>query len=126
MPLQLCEVHDDTEFNEIIQCECDGYATPPNRVWRLFRHDPSPAGFIELRDRQIREFRNEPAARWLKVVDTELGGRVLGAALWHTYQENPYPEYKVHPMEADWWPEGEWAGIVGASGVLRGVVWKKG
>ena len=113
MPLVLREVHDDVEFNDIIQCECEGYAVPPNRIWRLFRHDPSPAGFIELRDRQIREFRNDPAARWFKVVDTDIGDRVVGAALWNTYTENPYPVYKDHPMEADWWPEGELVDLIG-------------
>ena len=107
MPLELRKVSQDAEFNEIIQCECDGYANPPNRIWRLFRHDPSPAGFIELRDRQIREFRNEPAACWLKVVDTDIGDKVVGVAQWNIYTENPYPEYKEHPLEAYWWPEGE-------------------
>ncbi|KAI4275920.1 MAG: hypothetical protein LQ337_002835 [Flavoplaca oasis] len=107
MPLQLHRVSSDGEFNEIVQCICESYATPVNRIWRLFRHDPSPAGFIELRDRLIREFRADPTACWLKVVDTEIGNKVVGAALWNTYTENPYPIYKDHPMEAYWWPEGE-------------------
>lgn len=124
MPLQLRKVSQDAEFNEIIQCECDGYATPVNRLWRLFRHDPSPAGFIELRDRQIREFRCDPAACWLKVVDTDIGDKVVGAALWNTYTENPYPEYKEHPMEADWWPEGELLILIGRCSGGEG--WKSG
>lgn len=107
MPLQLHRVSSDGEFNEIVQCICESYATPVNRVWRLFRHDPSPAGFMELRDRLIREFRGDPTACWLKIVDTDIGDKVVGAALWNTYTENPYPIYKDHPMEAYWWPQGE-------------------
>ncbi|KAL8707082.1 MAG: hypothetical protein Q9220_007822 [cf. Caloplaca sp. 1 TL-2023] len=107
MTLQLRRVSSDSEFNDIVQCVCESYATPVNRLWRLFRHDPSPAGFIELRDRLIREFRGDPTACWLTIVDTDIGNKVVGAALWNTYTENPYPVYKEHPMEAYWWPEGE-------------------
>ena len=67
----------------------------------------SPAGFVELRDRLIREFRGDPTACWLKIVDTDIGDKVVGAALWNKYTENPYPIYKDHPMEAYWWPKGE-------------------
>ncbi|KAI4137767.1 MAG: hypothetical protein LQ341_004997 [Variospora aurantia] len=105
MPLQLRRVSSDVEFNDLVQCVCESYAVPENRLWRLFRHDPSPAGFIELRDRLIREFRADPNACWLKVVDTDIGDKVVGAALWNTYTENPYPKFKDHPLEAEWWPE---------------------
>ena len=107
MPLLRRKVSQDAEFDDIIQLECEGYAEPINYLWRLFRHDFSPAGFIELRDRQVREFRSDPTSCWLKVVDTDNGDKVVGAALWNTYTENPYPTYKEHPMEAYWWPEGE-------------------
>ncbi|KAL8994118.1 MAG: hypothetical protein Q9169_005831 [Polycauliona sp. 2 TL-2023] len=107
MPLQLQRVSSDDEFNEVVQCICESYAVPHNRIWRLFRHDPSPAGFIELRDRLIREFRADPNACWLKIIDTDIGDKVVGAALWDTYTENPYLVYSDHPVEADWWPEGE-------------------
>ncbi|KAL8846357.1 MAG: hypothetical protein Q9221_008550 [Calogaya cf. arnoldii] len=107
MPLQLRTVSNDAEFNEIVQCVCESYATLVNRLWRLFRHDLSPAGFIELRDRLIREFREDPTACWLTIVDTDIGDKVVGAALWNTYTENPYPIFKEHPMKAYWWPEGK-------------------
>ncbi|KAL8837532.1 MAG: hypothetical protein Q9170_002491 [Blastenia crenularia] len=107
MPLQIRRVFFDAEFNDVVQCVCESYAAPVNRLWRLFRHDPSPAGFIELRNRLIREFRADPSACWLKVVDTGIGDKVVGVALWNTYTENPYPVFKEHPVEAEWWPEGE-------------------
>ncbi|KAL8648730.1 MAG: hypothetical protein Q9210_004811 [Variospora velana] len=105
MPLQLHRVSSDAEFNDLVQCVCESYAAPVNRLWRLFRHDPSPAGFIELRDRLIREFRADSNACWLKVVDTEIGDKVVGAALWNTYTENPYSTSKYQPVDAEWWPE---------------------
>lgn len=99
----------DAEFNEITQCECESYAVPLGLFFRLFRHDQSRAGFIELRDRQVRQWRADPTSRWFKVVDTELGGKVVGAANWNTFTENPYTDERKrgHPMEAEWWPEGK-------------------
>ena len=107
MPLLLREVSEDVEFNEIIQCECESYRTPLATFFRLFRYDESPAGFIELRDRQARTWRNDPTSRWFKVVDTEIGNKVVGAANWNTFAENPYATESQRSVEADWWPEGE-------------------
>ncbi|CAL8581617.1 hypothetical protein XPA_007306 [Xanthoria parietina] len=109
MPLQLHRVppSPSPSFNELTQCICESYAVPLNRLWRLFRHDPTPTGFIELRDRLQREYRADATrACWLTVVDTDIGDKIVGAALWHTYRENPYPVYEEHPVEAYWWPEG--------------------
>lgn len=107
MPLQFLEVTQETEFNEIVQCECESYRTPLNTVFRLFRYDESPVGFIELRDRQIRTWRNDPTSRWFKIVDTEIGNKVIGAANWNTFTDNPYAKEVEHLVEANWWPEGE-------------------
>ena len=107
MPLSLHEVTDDAEFDAITHCECESYKTPLNTFFRLFRYDDSPAGFAELRDRQIRNWRNDPTSRWFKVVDTDLGGKVIGAANWNIFtEEEPYVGMKGTPV-ADWWPEGE-------------------
>ncbi|KAI4220419.1 MAG: hypothetical protein LQ349_008093 [Xanthoria aureola] len=98
MPLQLHRVppslSPSASFNDLTHCICESYAVPRNRLWRLFRHDPTPAGFIELRDRLMREYRADADATracWLTIVDTDIGDKVVGAALWHTYLENPYP-----------------------------------
>lgn len=106
MPLSFLEVSHDSEFDEIVQCECESYRTPLNTFFRLFRHDESPAGFINLRDRQVRAWRNDPTSRWFKVVDTEIGNKVIGAANWNTFTEAPYAKEGERPVEADWWPEG--------------------
>ena len=109
MPLELHEITSADDFNDLVQCECDSYRTPLNTFFHLFRHDWSPKGFIELRDRQIKEWKSDPTARWFKVVDTELGGKLIGGAKWNTFEKAPYTERERagHPAEATWWPEGE-------------------
>ena len=111
MPLELREVKADSEWDELIQCECEAYSVPFNGVYVLFRpHRGLDAqgreGFKELRDRQLRWHKEDPTSQWFKVVDTDIGDKVVGGAEWKTFTENPYPEAKEHPMEADWWPEG--------------------
>lgn len=107
MPLQLRGVLHDSEWNELIQCENEAYAEPFNGFMVLFRPDPSREAFIELRDRQLGWHKKDLTSRWFKVVDTDIGDKVVGGACWNTYTENPYPEVKERPMEATWWPEGK-------------------
>lgn len=108
MSLSLSEVKHPQEFDELVQCECESYRTPLDPLFRLFRYDDSPAGFIELRDRQVCQWEGDPTSHWLKVVDTELGSRVIGAANWNIFLENPYGEAGDDKRKAvaDWWPEG--------------------
>lgn len=113
MPLELPHVKSDSEFDELIQWECESYQDPFNGFYHLLRPDrgSSPKGregFKELRDRQIAWYKHEPTSTWLKVVDTDIGDRVVGGACWNTFLENPYPQPLDHPLEATWWPEG-WA-----------------
>lgn len=108
MSLSLSEVKHPEEFNELVQCECESYRTPLDPLFRLFRYDDSPVGFIELRDRQVRQWEGDSTSHWLKIVDTEIGNRVVGAANWNVFEENPYGEAEDErrKAEADWWPEG--------------------
>jgi len=111
MPLELREVKEDGEWNELIQCEGEAYQTPFNGIYVLFRPNRgnSPAGragFKELRDRQLRWHKEDPMCRWFKIVDTDIGDKVVGGAEWNVFEENPYLEVVEHPVVADWWPEG--------------------
>lgn len=112
MPLELRHVKSDSEFNELVQCECESYEDPFNGFYLLLRPDrgSSPKGregFKELRDRQIAWHKHDPTSTWLKVVDTDIGDKVVGGACWNTFLENPYSQPMEHPLEATWWPEGE-------------------
>ena len=111
MPLELRIVNSESEFNELIQCECESYEDPFNSFYLLLRPDRGSSstgreGFKELRDRQIAWHKEDPTSTWLKIVDTDIGGKVVGGACWNTFLENPYPQPLDHPMEATWWPEG--------------------
>ena len=112
MPLELREVTTDPEWNELIQCESESYETPFNAFYLLLRpnrgdsSDASRAGFKEMRDRQMRWHKTDPTSRWFKVVDTDIGDKVVGGACWNTFTEKPHPKPVDHPLEGDWWPEG--------------------
>lgn len=112
MPLELREVKEDHEWSELIQCECESYEDPFNAFYILLRPDRGNSqkardGFKELRDRQMGWHKGDPTSRWFKVVDTDIGDKVVGGACWNTFTENPYPKPLDHPLEGTWWPEGE-------------------
>ena len=112
MPLELREVKEDHEWSELIQCECESYEDPFNAFYILLRPDRGNSqkareGFKELRDRQMGWHKSDPTSRWFKVVDTDIGDKVVGGACWNTFTENPYPKPMDHPLEGTWWPEGE-------------------
>ncbi len=111
MPLELREHKVDDDWNELIQCECESYEDPFNPGYILLRpergnSDKAREGFKELRNRVIAQHKNDPTSTWLKVVDTDIGDKTVGAANWNTFTENPYPKPVDHPVEATWWPEG--------------------
>lgn len=111
MPLELREVKEDSEWNELVQCESEAYETPFNGVYVLLRPRRGNTvegreGFKELRDRQLACHKQEAESRWFKVVDTDIGNKVVGGAEWKLYPKNPYEEPVSHPVDATWWPEG--------------------
>ena len=65
MPLRLREVKDDSEWKDLIQCECESYQVLFNWVYipfRLHRSNISQGreGFEKLRDRQLRLRKQDP------------------------------------------------------------------
>lgn len=70
MPLALREILHDSEWNELIQCECEAYTDPFNGVYVLFRpqrgrDERGREGFKELRDRQLRWHKEDGTSRWV-------------------------------------------------------------
>ena len=110
MPFELTELKDDAEFKELVEVERLSYETPLCRLLNLFFpiHGQGPearaAALHEATERHIGWHRGDPSSRWLKVIDTETG-RLVGAACWHTYENNPFTE----PSEDEcmWFPAGE-------------------
>ncbi|KAK4695262.1 hypothetical protein P7C71_g2459, partial [Lecanoromycetidae sp. Uapishka_2] len=112
MPLELREHKLDDDWNELIQCESESFSDPFNTIFTLFRPERGTSGkaresFKELRDRAISHYKDDPTSIWLKVVDTDIGDKIVGAAEWNKFVENPYTKRLDHPMEATWFPEGE-------------------
>ena len=50
--------------------------------------------------------KNDPTSHWIKVVDDDNQSKVVGAALWHFYEESPHAKPPEHEMTCYWWPEG--------------------
>ncbi|KAL8730064.1 MAG: hypothetical protein Q9181_004795 [Wetmoreana brouardii] len=101
MPLDIREVY-----------ECEPCETLFNGIYVDFRPDRGSTprgrqGFKELRDRQLAWHKNDSTSTRLKVVDTDIGDKVVGDIEWKILKQNPYPELVEHPVDATWWPEGE-------------------
>ena len=111
MPLSLLLVTSDAEFDDIIDCEWTSYETPHNPAWKFFypAWGPNPsdraAAIQESKTRQIKFHHSKPSSNWVKVVDDDTG-KVVGAALWHIYEEDPFKNPPDEKMTCFWWPEG--------------------
>lgn len=127
MPLELHEVTSADEFADVIHCEWVANETPWNGMIEVFcptlgtgpkaRQD----SMKESTDRQWMWHESDPSSTWLNVIDTDLdtatatttdgakpeGGKVVAAAKWHIYKEDPFVDPASRSIEAYWWPEGE-------------------
>ncbi|KAL8897669.1 MAG: hypothetical protein Q9207_007099 [Kuettlingeria erythrocarpa] len=113
MALNLVEVVSDDEFAELIECEWISYETPYNGFFQLYcptigtGQHARQESMKESTERQLAWHKQDPTSKWLKVVDTE-SGKILGAAQWNVFLENPYPQgIAQEHTHAFWWPEGE-------------------
>lgn len=112
MHLSLHLVTSDAEFKEVVHSERIAYETPYNPVFTLFcpiigDHETARAESLEEAEtRQLQWHRSDPSSHWIKVVDDDKNGKVVGAALWHVYEESPYAKPPEHEMTCYWWPEG--------------------
>jgi len=110
MPLELHEVKTAGEFAEVIQVQADAFDVPMSVSSRLFYPvlDQGPTAredaIAGLVCRQWYVHCIDPTSRWLKVIDTERGGKVVAGAQWlivDTYAE------KAPSIDPFWLPEGE-------------------
>ncbi|KAL9578079.1 MAG: hypothetical protein Q9212_005948 [Teloschistes hypoglaucus] len=110
--LRLLEVKSDEEFTELIECEWLSYEQPYNGFFQLYcpttgtGPNARAESMRESTDRQLAWHREDPTSSWLKVVDDDHSGKVVGAAQWNIHHSNPYPN-GVEENDAFWWPEGE-------------------
>lgn len=100
----------DADFDELIRVEWASYEQPYSRLIRLFFPilGPGPearaAALKESTERQLSWHKEDPTSHWIKVVNSETG-KIIGAAEWHVYEENPYASQTDEGCT--WYPEGE-------------------
>ena len=122
MALQLHEVTSDAEFREVVEVEWAAYSRPHCRLRSLYfpvlgtDEEARTAAFEQSIEHQIAWHRSDPTSHWIKVVDGA-SEKVVGAALWHVYESNPYDSSDEEEEECTWWPEGE--GREMANGLMR-------
>ncbi len=110
MHFETTEVSANSDFNELVRVEWDSYEQPYCRLLPLFfpvRGEGSHARAEALEEsvqRQLQWHHGDPTSHWIKVVETETG-RIVGAAYWHIYEENPYATQSDE--ECTWYPPGE-------------------
>jgi len=105
MSLDLQEVQSPSELEEVIALHCLSYEAPFNAFYILERGE---TGKEEHLQRLVKSHEEDPASRWLKVVDSTTG-KAIAAAQWHvrTGGQNPYERGQPPTQPVTWWPEGE-------------------
>ena len=112
MRLSAHPVITDEEFKEVIYSERISYETPYNPIFTLFcpvlgsHQTAREESIAEAQVRQLQWHRSDPSSHWIKVVDEDNAGKVVGAALWHVYDQNPYARPSEMEMTCYWWPGG--------------------
>lgn len=110
MGYKLVRIEDDFDFYELARVEREAYESPYETIIDFLFPIGGPKSISredsikEAAERQIRWHHADPTSVWLKVVD-EVSGELLGAGLWHMFDEDPYAVPSED--ECDWFDEGE-------------------
>lgn len=111
MPFELSEISSEKDLDAISRELWNSFDSPQCKLRQLFF--PAFGNSAEARERGIQEtiFRQtewlkaDPTSRWIMVYDTAEPNRLLGAALWHIYHEDPHCDESDE--DCTWFPEGE-------------------
>ena len=80
MPLQLQPIQ-EADFPDLYRIQVAAFSGPG--MTALLTPNPIPEGYPQKSiDKHIKSWREEPDVRYLKVVDSELGGKMVAAAKW--------------------------------------------
>ncbi|KAI1424923.1 acyl-CoA N-acyltransferase [Xylaria sp. FL1777] len=111
MALLLSDIDPDVDFPALTRCVLEAYEDPPQSFVYMFFQPMHGTGAVS-REAAIEEaaarlklwHTSDPSSRWQKVVDTETG-KVVGGAAWNIYTTNPFEElHELHDMEVTWYP----------------------
>ncbi|KAI0156511.1 acyl-CoA N-acyltransferase [Xylariaceae sp. FL1272] len=112
MSLKLQEIDPNADFPALARCILESYETPLQTFIYLF-FPPFSGSRAVTREEALEEVAarlkswhtSDPSSRWQKVVDTDTGSVVAGAA-WNVYTENPFANDDTGHMDVTWYPPG--------------------
>lgn len=112
MPLELREVRYANEFPEIMDCYFTVFEEQQSKFLPIYA--PKLGTNSCAREDAIKQYTArmwfwhaiDPNSTWIKVVDTDMGEKVIAAAKWNVYKTDPFTEAQS-PSVAFWWPHGE-------------------
>lgn len=110
LEFRLAPVSGIADFEELARVQRDSYEEPDCRLIQLLfpQNGPGPnhrdAAIKEAAARLHGRYPGPPSSRWMKVVDNNTG-KLLGAALWHIFDQDPY--VVVPSVQCTWFAEGE-------------------
>jgi hypothetical protein len=92
MPL---EVHPlvESDFAEFTRIQIAAFSSGGG-ITKALKPVPLPSGYVEKSiEKHIKSWREEPDVHYLKVIDTELGGRMIAGAKWRVNEKERSEEY---------------------------------
>lgn len=96
MPLEVhpCEESDFADFTRI---QMTAFASNSG-ISRFLTPDPVPADYVQkTTNKHIKSWRDEPDVHYLKVIDTDLGGKMIAGAKWRI-NEKERTEEQIQSM----------------------------
>lgn len=96
MPLEIHPV-EESDFADFVRIQIAAFSGGGG-ITGLLTPDPLPPNYIEKSiDRHLKSWRDEPDVRYLKVIDTDLGGKMIAGAKWRI-NEKERTEEQIQSM----------------------------
>jgi len=100
MPLEIQRITDPSDFDAFVDIQIAAFADGGGMT-ALLSPNPAPADYRQkIVDRQIQSFNEEPDVVYLKVIDTDLNGKIIAAAKWriNTKERTEEEVQKMYPQ----------------------------
>ncbi|EEP79695.1 predicted protein [Uncinocarpus reesii 1704] len=98
----------DSDFPEMVPALWTSFENPFSGIIRaaapLLNNDRATSLAASVEVQLAQHKRDQPESTWIKVVDEDAAGKLVGAARWMVYDRNPHNDGEADV--ADWWPEG--------------------
>ncbi|KAF1976795.1 acyl-CoA N-acyltransferase [Bimuria novae-zelandiae CBS 107.79] len=106
MTFKLSDADIEADFDEFMAAQWAAFEEPMQPLFRLFcpsNNGDREASLKASTARMLKDYREDPYSRLLKVEDTSTG-RIAGAAWYKIYKENPFARPEEETV-ADWYPD---------------------